>query len=269
MEEEFSNELENEIINIGTRTALKLIELGADALTLYTFYCITSKRQSIALKKRIVTVKATEDYCMQGLNWGTQRFRNAKKELMESKLIEAIVKRNEANQVEGHYVKVKYIPLGASGTETHPLAKSTGGASLPQILLTNILNTDNNTKSSNFDSDSLPIGSSSLPSQDAKNSILPLTDLEKWEMATEMNVPLWVVNEASSNFWEYIEDPKNRKKYKTSYKTIKRWIQMGLEKGKYKNNNEVEVLLLQSQHPDIIAQTRKLKELAKKERLVE
>lgn len=121
----------------------------------------------------------------------------------------------------------------------------------------------------NSSSESLPIGESVSVPQDAKNFILPLTALEKWEMATELNVPLWVVQEADGNFWEYIEEPKNRKKYKTSYKTIRRWVQMGLEKGKYRNNNEVEVMLLQSQHPALIEQAKNLKELAKKERLVE
>jgi hypothetical protein len=273
MDEAFSNELENEIINIGTRTALKLIELGADPLTLYIFYCITAKRQSIALHKRIVTIKATEDYCMQGLNWGTQRFRATKKILIDSELIEAIVKKNDLNQVIGHYVKIKYIPLGARGTETHPLANSTGGASLPQILLTNILNTDNikNIKKEPSDSGNTesPLVLSIVRTDSSHSALLPLTDLERWEMATELNVPLWVVKEVDKNFWEYIEEPKNRKKYKTSYKTIRKWIQMGLSKGSYSNNNEVEVMLLQSQHPDAIREIEELKEYARKEKIVE
>lgn len=110
--------------------------------------------------------------------------------------------------------------------------------------------------------------SSSFLDSNSKTSIAPLTDLELWELATEMDVPLWVVKETSDNFWEYIEVPKNRKKYKTSYKTIKRWIQRGLELGKYQHNNEVEVMFLQSQHPDKLAEYKQIKEQALKEGLI-
>ena len=105
--------------------------------------------------------------------------------------------------------------------------------------------------------------------QDSKHAIVPLTALEQWQMATELNVPLWVVKEVTSSFFEYIEELKNKKKYKTSYKTIRKWIQMGLSKGSYSYNNEVEVMLLQSQHPDSLRELEELKEYARKEKIVE
>lgn len=111
---------------------------------------------------------------------------------------------------------------------------------------------------------SLEESSSDLDSSDieqkisSKTSIVPLTDLERWEMATELDVPLHIVKMTDRNFWNYIEDPKNRKKYKTSYKVIKRWIQMKLDRGEYENCNEVEKLELQSQHPDRLKEVQEV-----------
>lgn len=110
----------------------------------------------------------------------------------------------------------------------------------------------------------------SQPSEiSSHNSIVQLTDLEMWEMATEFNIPLWVIKEVDKSFWEYIEEPKNRKKYKTSYKTIRRWVQMALTKGSYRENNEVEKMQLQSQHPDRVKEYQAMKEFARKEKIIE
>lgn len=103
----------------------------------------------------------------------------------------------------------------------------------------------------------------------SRNSISQLSDLDRWNMANELEVPLWVVKEVEKNFWDYIEEPKNRKKYKTTYLTVKRWIKMALDKGKYQHNNEVEVMLLQSQHPNMVSRMRAAREFAEKEKLVE
>lgn len=103
---------------------------------------------------------------------------------------------------------------------------------------------------------SSPPSSESPPS--SKNAILPLTDLEKWEMAKELDVPLWVIKQTDKNFWNYIELPKNKKKYKTSYRTIKHWVEMGVQRGDFNNCNEVEKLELDSQHPERLAKVKEV-----------
>jgi hypothetical protein len=76
-------------------------------------------------------------------------------------------------------------------------------------------------------------------------------------MATDLDVPLWVVKENERQFWSYIETPRGKRQdYKTSYRTIKRWVQMKLDKKLYENCNEVEKLELASNHPDKVAQVK-------------
>jgi len=103
----------------------------------------------------------------------------------------------------------------------------------------------------------------------SKQDIVPLTDLERWEMAKELDVPLWIVKQTDENFWGYIEDPKNRKKYKTSYKTIHRWITMKLQKGEFQHCSETEKLYLDQQHPDLVKQRKEVFEWARKVKLTE
>jgi hypothetical protein len=96
-----------------------------------------------------------------------------------------------------------------------------------------------------------------------------MSDLDKWELARDLNVPLWLVNQVEKNFWEYIEDPKKRKKYKTTYFTVRKWINMGIDNGKYQHNNEVEAMMLQSQHPDMKKRLEEAKKIAEEKGLVE
>lgn len=105
--------------------------------------------------------------------------------------------------------------------------------------------------------------------QNAKNSVAPLTSLEQWEMAKELDVPLWIVKETEKSFWEYVEDPKKLKKYTTSYKTIKKWISMRLSKGEVQHCNEVEKMQLESDHPDLVAKRKLVFRLAEEEGIVE
>uniref|UniRef100_A0A6M3IIH0 Uncharacterized protein n=1 Tax=viral metagenome TaxID=1070528 RepID=A0A6M3IIH0_9ZZZZ len=279
------DDFEDKVIILPTDIALKAMRIGSDAFTLYCFYCVTSKQQSISQKKRIVTVKANQTYVMNGLGWGEARLHTAKKLLIDNNLVQNIIKKGKDGKIIGYYIQVNYIPQEPVPTENLLVGGSSTGAGPVQVQPsvntdTNILNTVNyknekKEKTNNRDNEDFPlivslVGSSSK--QDSENShyrILPLSELEKWEMATELNVPLWVVKEVDKSFWEYIEEPKNRKKYKTSYKTIRKWIQMGLSRGSYKENNEVEVMLLQSQHPDKIKEIQEMKEYARKEKIVE
>ena len=113
-----------------------------------------------------------------------------------------------------------------------------------------------------------PIAESPLL-QNSKHALVPLTDLEKWEMAKEMDVPLWIVKQTDENFWRYIEEPKNKAKYKTSYRTIQTWIRFKVQKGEFKNCSETEKLQLDMQHPDKVKEAQDVFNWAREEKLVE
>jgi len=76
----------------------------ADLMALYWFYYQTAKWQ------KTEQVRATTSYVAQGLKWGKQRVREAKKELVKLGLIENITTRNkETNLITGHYIYIKFI----------------------------------------------------------------------------------------------------------------------------------------------------------------
>lgn len=104
-----------------------------------------------------------------------------------------------------------------------------------------------------------------IDTPDSKHAIVPLTQMDKYTMAKELGVAFPVVVETEKRFWEYIEEPKNRKKYKTSYKTIRKWIEMKLEKGELSPANEVEILDIERHHPDEVAKLQKALEILKKQ----
>jgi phosphoribulokinase len=99
---------------------------------------------------------------------------------------------------------------------------------------------------------------------------MPMTALEQWEMAKALDVPLWIVKQTEKNFWDYIETPKGKAKhYKTTYKTVKKWIEMKLQKGEFQHCNETEKLQLDMQHPDLVKKQQELIKWAKEQKIVE
>lgn len=88
------------------------------------------------------------------------------------------------------------------------------------------------------------------PPQNAHNSILPLTDWDRWKMAVVLDVPLEIIRRTEKNFWEYVKDPNKRRKYKTSYLTIKKWIAMDLKRGIIQNCSETDRLKLATEDPN-------------------
>lgn len=104
----------------------------------------------------------------------------------------------------------------------------------------------------------------------SKTSVIPMTALERWEMAKDLDVPLLIVRQTEKNFWDYIETPKGKSKnYKTTYKTVKKWIEMKLQKGEFQHCNETEKLQLDIQHPDIIKQRDEAFAWARENKLTE
>lgn len=75
----------------------------SDLIALYCFYYYTAKWQ------KTNQPKATDSYCMKGLQWGESRFRTAKKQLLDLQLIKQIQVINESNKIIGWYVHVNFI----------------------------------------------------------------------------------------------------------------------------------------------------------------
>ncbi len=90
------------------------------------------------------------------------------------------------------------------------------------------------------------------PKKNAHNSISPLTTNDRFVLACILNVPLDIVKQIEEEFWIYIENPRNRKKYKTSYFTIKNWVRMKIKQGKIQNCTDTEKEMLATQDPATI-----------------
>lgn len=75
----------------------------ADLIALYCFYYYTAKWQHTNQPK------ATIQYVANGLNWGTDKARRIKQELLKLHLIENVVERREGNKIAGHFIKVNFI----------------------------------------------------------------------------------------------------------------------------------------------------------------
>jgi len=85
----------------------------ADLISLYIFYYYTAKWQNTN------SVQATTEYTAKGLKWSSDRVRQRKKELIKLDLIEDKISKNpQTNQIEGHYILVKFI-WGHESTKSH------------------------------------------------------------------------------------------------------------------------------------------------------
>jgi len=73
-----------------------------DLIALYSFYYYTAKWQ------KTNQPKATDNYCMNGLKWGYDRFSRAKAFLLEIHLIEKIQARQN-NRIKEWFIKVNFI----------------------------------------------------------------------------------------------------------------------------------------------------------------
>jgi len=76
----------------------------ADLIALYAFYYYTAKWQ------RTIQIKATVGFTAKGLNWGTDKTRARKKDLIGLGLIEDVMVRNKTNsQIAAHYLKINFM----------------------------------------------------------------------------------------------------------------------------------------------------------------
>lgn len=75
--------------------------VGRDAFSLYSHLMFTAKMQKTNV------VKATERYNRNGLEWGVERYRNAKKLLEQLGIITGVQKKNKDGRIIGYYLAVK------------------------------------------------------------------------------------------------------------------------------------------------------------------
>ncbi len=88
-----------------------------DLIDLYLFYCYT------AIWQGTDQPKATDDYCMKGLQMGKSKFYSTKRTLQTLKLIKPIVKGRTKTKFGEHYIRVLFNPRWSYlGTplEIHP-----------------------------------------------------------------------------------------------------------------------------------------------------
>lgn len=102
---------------------------AGDLIALYTFYCYTSKWQNTN------TIRCTAEYAKNALDFGQQRYANAKRKLIELKLIENCSSVDELGKKIGWYVRV-FHNYPVPTVETHPSVFPTGGQPDHKCLLT-------------------------------------------------------------------------------------------------------------------------------------
>jgi len=103
----------------------------SDLIALYTFYYYTAKWQ------KTNQPKCTDEYVQNGLHWSYGRLRKTKKILMELKLIEQIINKNNNGKIQGYYIKIRYI-LKQETTNPVLLKCSSGNPSTNALSINNL-----------------------------------------------------------------------------------------------------------------------------------
>lgn len=148
--------LENNLIITTTTTIERLFALNPDSLLLYLFYCLTAKRQSKAIGTTM-KIRATAQYCMNGLGWGKVRFYDAKKILVENGFIEDLQRKDNKNVVIGHYIVIHYLMQSdievSRVIKSHRVDASTGWTHPQGGLGRRVENDDTNADDKNLNAD--------------------------------------------------------------------------------------------------------------------
>lgn len=120
---------------------LSMGRVGADAYTLYHFYCTQAATQGV------VNPYATDLFCRNGLHWGAKRHRRAKKILIEGKIIEEKQPRKEDGKFGKKYTRVHFVSFLPKGS------KSTSGSSRKPKASINTVNKNINTNNKNINTE--------------------------------------------------------------------------------------------------------------------
>lgn len=131
--------IEDEIVLLTTRTLHDLFRFkknGADAVSLYCFYYYTAKWQ------KTNQIKATDQFCINGLGWGRDKLIRAKKILEHTNLVQKIMKR-ENGKINGWYIKLNYIWTTKKAEEVESiLIKKECDSNVKKIIVEEIKNTE-------------------------------------------------------------------------------------------------------------------------------
>jgi len=95
--------IDKDIIVLTTKTVEFLLSGNPDSLTLYVFYMKNARIQETN------SIWNTNTFGMKGLGWGTKRYGDAKKFLVDNGFIEEVIKRDKKGQIEGRYLQINYI----------------------------------------------------------------------------------------------------------------------------------------------------------------
>jgi len=136
MQEELLDQQEavfSELYTVVETPLLKKLMYYPDALALFVFYKLTAKRQNNT------SIYCTGSFVMNGLKWGEDRFRKAKKVLRELGVIEDKKTTGEDGKIKKWYIILKTTPpKNQGGGETR------GVDFTPPNTNLNNINTNNN-----------------------------------------------------------------------------------------------------------------------------
>lgn len=105
----------------------------------------------------------------------------------------------------------------------------------------------------------------------SKCSLLACTDLEIWELSKDLNIWIDSVREKHKQIMEMIDTGEFQKKYKTHktvYRTLKKWMEIGVERGYYSLMGEMQQMAIQLEHPTEKAKTALALKIAKERGLL-
>jgi len=87
----------------------------------------------------------------------------------------------------------------------------------------------------------------------SKCSLVPCTDLQLWEIAKKEDIWIQDVRDKHSEIMDLIDSgefQKRYKKHKTVYRTLQRWLKMGISRGYIQKMNEFQKMCIDDEHPE-------------------
>lgn len=240
--ETFVANLDQEIVSLTLATLDRLFDIDPDAALLYLFYCKTAKLQSqkIGYTNK---VKASSTYCRKGLKWGSSKYETKKRLLIEHGFIENIHRKIASGTVVGWYVQINYlIKLDQSISnritpQIQSISKPEGGFratnaeySISRNAVKYIYPSTIPSYSKKAVEHNLSSPAYSTSSHSSRDSLVPCTPEEIWEIAEKKNVSPQDVAQVHRQVLGMIEDG-NKYKVKTVYRTLAKWVDLGISRG--------------------------------------
>lgn len=203
--------LEEQITVVSTSTLHEIFKTkyGADAIALYMFYYYTAKWQ------KTNQPRATNNFCMKGLNWGKARFKRAKKILRDCDLIEDISIKDKEGKISGWYIKIKYLWGNEAIKKIKPTPpENPSGGKQPTNALSN--NKNKCLKENNINEQEKKLSIKKY------SSIKDLTEKDYIEIAEKYKIPLAFVKLQREKMENWLEAKGRR--YKNYKRALMNWV---------------------------------------------